>query len=542
MLLNSLENINAALGVVRNNPNVRPELFYSKILLDTIKVPVEDYVHLKHASRTLMLPKGHEKLELKRMGSWTPHTEVLKEGIPPRPDLTRSESIEVGYTQFGRFAFFTDQIRTDVVVDFVAHYSKELSDLANRTLEKFAREKLLSAPSRFYAKGRTSVGQLVPGDVITIADLRLLTLKFSRMFIDPIDGFYNYICSPEFMYDFIDDPYVKYYMETNQNTFNLYSDGKPFPLFKIKYIETRLDENLAPDLDHPGEYMDADGVYWLRMITKSDNGALVYSIKNEAVTSTPVNNETDVTDTTKLGGRYILKEYYYRDGSAIENRVYWKINAGVSASASNVANVCKLKSSFEEGEEPYESGDHSDVTEAKIKDSIELPINRGIFVGSKGLVKVQVEGQGATQIIVKGLGSAGTRDPLDQLSSIGFKIQGVGFGFERPEAVVALFSVPNHALETAGLSTEAILGKMNHVDPRGVIIDNSGDKYASKAWATSTFYKAGVHFNDGTYEYVAVVDHTSDATAVTNDFLAGKVVRLGTVVVNNPQDLGIGKK
>ncbi|NCU41871.1 MAG: hypothetical protein EOM19_04080, partial [Candidatus Moranbacteria bacterium] len=382
MLLNSLENINSALAVVRNNPSVRPEKFYSKILLDTITVPQEDYVHQKHASYTLTLPAGHEKLELNRLGSWTPHTQVLKEGIPPRPDLTRSETIEVGYTQFGRFAYFTDQIRTDVLIDFVAHYSKRLSDLANRTLEKFAREKLLSAPSAFYAGGKTSISQLVPGDVVTISDLRLLTLKFGRMFVDPIDGFYNYICSPEFMYDLIDDPYVKYYMETNNNTFDLYSNGKPFPLFKIRYIETRLDENLAPDLDHPGEYMDSAGTYWLRMIKK--DGDVVYSIKNEAVTSAPFNNESDVTDPTKLGGRYILKEYYYRDGSAIENRVYWKINTDVAATAANTEQVKTVKA-----DGTYEAGDHTDVTEAVLLDSIELPINRGIFTGDKGMVKVR---------------------------------------------------------------------------------------------------------------------------------------------------------
>jgi hypothetical protein len=533
MLLNTIENINSALAVFRNNPSVRPEKFYSRILLDTIKVPQEDYVHLKHASKTMMLPAGHQKLELKRLGSWTPHTQVLREGIPPRPDLTRSETIEVGYTQFGRFAFFTDQIRTDVLVDFVAHYSKELSDLANRTLEKFAREKLLSAPSRFYAGGKTSVGQLVPGCVVTIADLRLMTLKFGRMFIDPIDGFYNYICSPEFMYDFIEDPYVKYYMETNQNTFDLYSNGKPFPLFKIRYIETRLDENLAPDLDHPGEYMDGNGVYWLRMIKK--DASVVYSIKNEAVSSSTFKNEVDVTDTTKLGGRYVLTEYYYRDGSAIENRVYWKINSAVAGTAANVANVMTKKS-----DGTYEPGDHTDVPAHTAANSIELPINRGIFTGAKGLVRVQVEGQGATQIIVKGLGSAGTNDPLDQLSSIGFKIQGIGFGFERPEAVFVTFSVPNHALTTAGISTAAILGKMNHVDERGMIVDVSGvDKYMSKTWVTGTAYKAGTHFNDATNEYVAVVDHTADSIA--NDLAAGKIVKLGTVVVNNPADLGLKK-
>jgi len=534
MLLNSIENINSALSVVKNNPSVKPELFYSKVLLDTIQVPQEDYVHLKHASKTMMLPAGHQKLELKRLGTWTPHTQVLREGMPPRPDLTRSETIEVGYTQFGRFAFFTDQIRTDVVVDFVAHYSKELSDLANRTLEKFAREKLLSAPSAFYAGVNTSVGTLVPGDIITIADLRLITLKFGRMFVDPIDGFYNYICSPEFMYDLIDDPYVKYYMETNHNTFDLYSSGKPFPLFKIRYIETRLDENLAPDLDHPGEYMDGNGVYWLRMIKK--DGSVVYSIKNEAVTTSPVNNEVDVTDTTKLGGRYILKQYYYRDGSAIENRVYWKLNSAVAGTTTNVANVKTIL-----GDGTYEAGDHLDVPAGTVALSVELPINRGIFVGAKGLVKVQVEGQGATQIIVKGLGSAGTNDPLDQLSSIGFKIQGIGFGFERPEAVFVTYSVPNHALDTVGITRDAILGKANFVDPQGQIRSmGSGDTYVDStipAWVTGTAYVLGNRVTINNKYYICTTAHTASAAFATD--VATKWLEYG--VVNNPNDLGLTK-
>ena len=46
------------------------------------------------------------------------------------------------------------------------------------------------------------------------------------------------------------------------------------------------------------------------------DGSVVFSIKNEAGT-TPIKNEADASDTTKLGG-YVLTEYYYRDGSAIE--------------------------------------------------------------------------------------------------------------------------------------------------------------------------------------------------------------------------------
>lgn len=465
--LNTLENINSALAAFKNNKDVRPAVFYSRILEDTIKVPVEDYVHVQHATQTRTLPQGHQKLNLRRLGSWTPHTEVLKEGMPPRPDVTKSESIELGYTQFGRFAYFTDQIRTDVLDDFVAHYTKELSDLANRTIEKFAREKLLSAPSAYIAGGRDSIGKLLPGDIITIADLRFMTKKFERNLIKPINGNFNYICSPEFMHDLIDDPYVENYMRINQSTFNMYTNEEPFPLFKIKFYVTRLDENLAPDIDHPGEYINSDGNYELRMIDPTLTK--VFSVV--ATKDTAVDNEEDVDSTylsSNLAIRAPLKKYYYKDGSAIENRIFWKMNPSATVSlGTNVKNLFIKTAGKWQAVESLDAG-NPELTAEEIAASVELPINRGILTGAEGLVKLTVEGQGATQIIIKELGSAGTADPLNQLSSIGFKIQGLGFGFLRPEAVYVTYSLPHTAMAMLGLTKDAILGKVSsHVDEKG---------------------------------------------------------------------------
>jgi hypothetical protein len=45
-------------------------------------------------------------------------------------------------------------------------------------------------------------------------------------------------------------------------------------------------------------------------------------------------------------------------------------------------------------------------------------------------------------MFVKPLGSAGVLDPIDQRQSIGFKINSVGFGSTRLEAVVRYLCVP----------------------------------------------------------------------------------------------------
>ena len=42
----------------------------------------------------------------------------------------------------------------------------------------------------------------------------------------------------------------------------------------------------------------------------------------------------------------------------------------------------------------------------------------------------------------KGLGSSGVLDPIDQRQSIGFKINSVGFGSTRPEAIYDYVNIP----------------------------------------------------------------------------------------------------
>lgn len=569
MYLNSIDNINTALAAYRNNKDIRPEKFYSRILLDTIELPMEDYVHVQHATKTHTLPADHQKVVLNRFGSWTAHTELLKEMIPPRPDQTRSESIELYTLQFGRVAYFSSQLKTDVIGQFEAHYAKRMSDLANQTIEKYAREKLLSAPAKFYAGSKLSIGDLVPGDTISVADLRLLVLRFQRLMVDPLNGFYNYICSPEFIYDLIDDPYVQSYMEINQSTFDAYTNGKPFPLFQVRYIPTRFDENLAPDLDHPGEYIDASNTFWNRRATK--DGKIIFSVK--ATNTGTFANEVDVIQTSHLAGRYTLTEYYYRDGSAIENRIYWKINKDVApvayhatAANINVENVYigterytdtgvkvmdyeKLPATIDDGGSEVINPEIADLLTADvIGSSVELPVNKGILVGGDGLVKVISQGLGNAEIIMKAAGSAGALDPLNQLSSMGFKLRGLGFGFERVESVVITYGVPNQALTTAGIYAGVVLSyatgeqvsrNVNPVPETGNV--KNGNYQGGAAWVTATKYKAGDRFTNGGNQFVAVVDHTASA-ALDTDVLAGKVVKLGTVLVNNPTDLGIKKK
>lgn len=442
--------------------DIRPEQFYDRMLLDTIKLGSEHYVHLRH-TESYTLPKGTKKIQKRRWGGLTAHTTPLKEGIPPHPDKTSMESITFSATAFGRYMEFTDRVNLDQIDPQLAHYTKELGDVMVRTLERYARQTLLSAATKLYANNRSGFGDLQIGDKITIADLRLQTLRMKRMLVKPLgDGYFNYICSPEFLYDFLDDPLVSKYMSINQTTKNLFDNGEAFPMFGIKFIPTMLDEFYTPELDHPGEFVEG-GVTKLRIVAQDGTDTYYYNASE---------------------GRSVASSLsYLADGTAIEGKVTWNVNlllavAGVEDDSSTpdvdetvLEVVSKVTKVDKDGVVTQ-----VDVTQ-DIKDLAwaQLPVHRGILYGKDALVKISIAGEDSAKTYVQALGSAGVLDPIHQRQTIGCKINSIGYGILRDEAVCVTFSVPSQALETSYLTAEEVkMGKsVGAADTKDYAIDGS---------------------------------------------------------------------
>ena len=71
-----------------------------------------------------------------------------------------------------------------------------------------------------------------------------------------------------------------------------------------------------------------------------------------------------------------------------------------------------------------------------------LKVQHTLILGKDALVRTGLQGEGNAKMYVKPLGSTGVLDPIDQRQSIGFKINSVGFGSVRTEAVVDYINVP----------------------------------------------------------------------------------------------------
>lgn len=74
-----------------------------------------------------------------------------------------------------------------------------------------------------------------------------------------------------------------------------------------------------------------------------------------------------------------------------------------------------------------------------------MNVHKVLVIGAGALIRTNVDGRDNAKMYVKPLGSAGVLDPINQRQSIGFKIDAVGFGVERNEAVAIYNCIPTQA-------------------------------------------------------------------------------------------------
>lgn len=420
-LINSVASNNGAKG---GEYALRPELFYTKQLLETIRLGADQYPYYKLAE-TSPIPDKSKKLQLRRWAPLQAHTVPLAEGIPPVSDKGSMETYEIETYAYGRYMEFTDRVDLDVVDPVIATYTKEYSIVAVETLDLLAREALLSVANQDFANQAKNIRDLtldaddndrnIHGPAIE--DLRLIVLSMKKALVRPrLNGKFTVICSPEFVYDMITDPYVEKYMRYNNTTKPMFENSALVPMFDMEFAESMATLN-------SGEYTDENGKRWLRLFRPKSGGGYEY---------------ISVCEDFQVGGAKILNTNggYVKDSRTGKDASYfpdvhqWDI-AGLNA-ASAVAIGATVKA---------DAG--TTISDAKGGNWKELKVHHCIIVGKDALIRTGMSGQDNAQMYVKPKGSAGVIDPIDQRQSIGFKINSVGFGSARPEAVHDYQCIPS---------------------------------------------------------------------------------------------------
>ena len=389
---NATADINAVINFVNQQASggapIAPEDFYSLQLLDTIRLDAEHYVYYQQAD-TMPIQNKADKLVLRRWAALQAHTVPLTEGVPPVSDKGSVKKYEMEAYQYGRYMEFTDKVDFKVVDPVVAHYTKEYSLVAMETLDLLAREALMTVAQKYYASAGdtpvTAATGLTVQSIPKMNELRKIILCMKKALIKPrSNGKYLVIGTPEFYFDLFSDPLVQSWMTINQSTGNMYDKvSQPLPdMFDMSFIETMA----APV---SGEYYDSDGNLQMRTI-------------NSSGTLGTVAGSTGYVD---AASDYVNDPTTGKPASYIPNRKEWNLGSGNS----------------------------------------EFKMHHILILGKEALVRTGLSGQDSARMYTKALGSAGVLDPIDQRQSIGFKINSVGFGSTRPEAVWDYICVPTMA-------------------------------------------------------------------------------------------------
>ena len=471
MFLNSTADINYYVGYV-NTLNtkygekgiINPTTFYSKQLLDTIRIDSANYCYYRLADEMPIGEKA-DRLQVRRWAPLQAHTIPLEEGIPPTSDKGSVEKYEIEAFQYGRFMEFTDKVDFAVVDPVVAHYSKEYSIVAIETLDLLARDALFSVADRYYAKygaanytagtlnadnilASTSASYLAKrpastefmraGCIPNMADLRVIVLKMKKSLIKPrSNGKFHVIASPEFFFDMISDPLVEKYMTINQTTKTMYDNTQLVPMFELEFYETMCTPTSA-------EFYKS-GALSILIYSETAGGYRVLSSASKIVGFNLTGATPQSIGTAKSG--YMADSRTGQSASYIPAYIDWDgavaaLNAeGTTALALETPALSAAATGFVnatlDGVSAYNA-----TTNKMGDDWVPVKVQHTLIVGKDALVRTGLQGEGQAKMYVKQKGSAGVLDPIDQRQSIGFKINSVGFGSTRLEAIVDYISIP----------------------------------------------------------------------------------------------------
>ena len=382
---------------------INPDVFYTKQLLDTIRVEADEYVYYRYAETQPMGDKAN-KLQLRRWSPLQAHTVPLVEGIPPITDKGAVEVYEIDTAQYGRYMEFSDKVDFKVVDPIIAHYAAEYSTVAIETLDMLAREALFTVADKYFAGMVKDFTSLTADSKPSMTDLRKIVLSLKKKLVKPrSNGRYHVIAGPEFFFDMISDPTVEKYMTLNQTTKTMYEDSMLVPMFNMEFYETLI----APS---SGEFTALrDGTLVRKLLIKNNSTGAISAIEATSGNYTTFGSVNERGESKGEGGMYLANGEYKAasdpaaTGSFIPYGGYWNIPEGSS----------------------------------------EFKVQHVLILGKDALIRTGISGQDSARMYTKPLGSSGVLDPIDQRQSIGFKINDVGFGSARTEAIVDYICVPS---------------------------------------------------------------------------------------------------
>ena len=326
------------------------------------------------------LPKGNgDTVEWRRWATFQKAMKPLTEGVTPDGNKLSMEKIKQNIDQYGDYSTISDRLELEAVDNVILGATEEHGAQAGETLDAVTRNEVLTGTHVLYAGNKTSRSELTEEDRITTTLVNKAATFLKKMKAPKIDGSYVCIIHPSVSEDlresdgWID---VHKYSATTE-IFN----GEIGKLHGVRFVET------TEQKVYGGKGLAAD--------------AKDLAVNGAVSGASQVTFDGGTVEADALAGRYVLiGDTKYKVASNTETTM--------TLEDALTGETAKVTAADNAVISPGEGGQGGCATYACV------------FFGKNawGIIKPTAE---SMQMIVKPKGSAGTADPLDQRSTVGWK-------------------------------------------------------------------------------------------------------------------------
>ncbi len=374
--------------------NLTPEMksYYDRAL---IRFASPKLVHAEFGQKK-PIPAGSGKtIEFRRFSPLPKAMVPLTEGVTPKGNALNVTTVESTVEQYGDYVTLSDMLTLASVDSVISETQAVLGDQAGRTLDTVIREKINAGTNVQYGEGKADRGLLVGGlatyednDYLTVAAVKKAVSTLKRNNASPFkDGCYVAIIHPDVANDLTNDPEWKA-VKQNVDPEDWYKGaiGKIHGVVFVESTEAKIFR--AENLRNAATLEKGDPEV-LTVAAVAENGEI------------KLREDLSESDATALVGRSIqINGFDYSIATAV---------AGAAGSAKlTVAET--LSSTVTEDSVIYPAGAGAEGRD----------IYSTLFIGQNAYGVTNITG-GGLETILKQKGSAGTGDPLDQRSTVGWK-------------------------------------------------------------------------------------------------------------------------
>lgn len=372
-----------------NSLSAEMKTFYDMTLLDEAGPQL---VHDQFAQKRPIPKNGGKTIEFRKFDSLPKATTPLTEGVTPNGQRLSVTAVTATVAQYGDYIAQSDMLELTALDNTILEATKILGRQAGLTLDTITRE-VLNAGTNVSFCPKLSGATETPVDErskldktakLTVDVVNQMTAKLRAVNAPTIGGDYVAIIHPYVAYDLMRDP--EWIDAHKYSDATALFNGEIGKIGGVRFVSTT----------------EAKVFRGIPLTAESEN--LTVKTNLSAGTSLAVKEKITSDDVTAFAARESDEKYIVVDG--VEYQVSALVAGNAGSASITLASAATI--SADKVVAPIGSaGDGGAVFST-------------LFMGQGAYGVTEVEG-GGLQTIVKQKGSAGTADPLDQRSSVGWK-------------------------------------------------------------------------------------------------------------------------